>query len=334
MATNKHALIRYRILDRCFANVHRPFFIEDLIEQCSRELSDYEGKEVMVSRRQIFNDMAYMSSESGYKAIIDKRREGKRVYYRYQSTDFSIQKQPLNASELEQVKLALDTFGRMKGMPQFNWLNSIQAKIRSGLSLDQQEQPVIMMDDNELLHGLEHLEPLYRAILAQQVLLVDYQSFKQEQGVKIIFHPYILKEYNNRWFILGKNAEFDGLQNLAIDRIQSFTTTNDPQISYIPSDIDFKDYFKYRIGVTRLNDVQVEHIVLKFAPSRLPYVLSKPIHFSQKDIGDQQISLTLSINPELESLLLSYGKDVEIIKPVFLRDRISAILGEAFQHYQ
>ena len=35
MATNKNALIRYKILDTCFRNPGKKYFIEDLIEKCA-----------------------------------------------------------------------------------------------------------------------------------------------------------------------------------------------------------------------------------------------------------------------------------------------------------
>ena len=72
MATNKHAQIRYRALDKCLSNRGRHFFIEDLIKACNEALYQYTGDNKYsdplvpgISRRQIFDDIAYMESDNG-----------------------------------------------------------------------------------------------------------------------------------------------------------------------------------------------------------------------------------------------------------------------------
>lgn len=322
MATNKHALIRYKILDKCFANKWNKYFIEDLIRVCAEELSEYVGSETKVSRRQLLDDITFMRSESGYRAPIASMKEGRRVYYRYDPIDFSILKQPLNEAEQEQVRLALETLSRVKGMPQLEWLNSVQTKLSSWLKLDQQELAVISFEENEFLQGLEFLEPLYQYIHHKRVLQIFYQGYKQKSAEVQTIHPYYLKQYNNRWFLFGWNAGYDSLQNMALDRIISVEEKN--QITYRSCGIDFEEYFEDIIGVTNPENQSVENIVLKFSENRLPYILSKPLHGSQR-LKDGLIYLEVKINQELISSLLSFGVDLEIIQPIFLRD---IIIGE------
>lgn len=320
MATNKHALIRYKSLDKCFANKWKKFFIEDLIDFCSAELSDYIGSATKVSRRQLLDDITFMRSEGGYQAPIISMKEGRRVYYRYDPLDFSILKQPLNEAEQEQVRQALETLGRVKGMPQLEWLNSVQAKLSSGLGLDNSSFPVISFEENEFLKGLEYLEPLYQFINHKRVLKISYQGYRQEQAEIQTIHPYYLKQYNNRWFLYGWNEGLERLQNMALDRILQVSEAN--EVQYRDCTIDFEAYFDDIIGVTNPEDQEVERIVLRFTTSRLPYILSKPIHGSQR-LKDGLVHLELKVNRELISLLLSFGPDVEILEPILLRETIS-----------
>ena len=95
MATNKHAVIRYQALDRCFSNFARRFYIEDLIEACNDAIYDFTGKEDGIERRQLFDDIKFMESEAGYSIVLDKVKDGKKKYYRYSDKNFSINKQPL-----------------------------------------------------------------------------------------------------------------------------------------------------------------------------------------------------------------------------------------------
>ena len=80
MATNKNALIRYKVLDNCFRNPGRRYFIEDLIAECESVLLDIDPESNGISRRQIFEDIAFMESKEGWSIELEKLRTGKKVY--------------------------------------------------------------------------------------------------------------------------------------------------------------------------------------------------------------------------------------------------------------
>lgn len=330
MATNKHALIRYNVLNKCFSNKWKRYFIEDLIEVCSAELTDYNGVATTVSRRQILEDITFMRSESGYRAPIVSMKEGRRVYYRYDPIDFSIGSQPLNDSELEQLQLALATLNRVKGMPQLEWVNTVTTKLRSGLNLNPLQSSVaISFEENEFLKGLEYLEDLYQYIIRKQPLLIQYQGYKQESAIVYSIHPYYLKQYNNRWFLFGLNTELQSIQNLALDRIVDI---KEATISYIDSTIDFEEYFEDIVGVTNDEQESVQQVKIRLAKNIIPYIQSKPIHGSQK-IADDVLKLEVKLNYELESLILSYGENMEVLEPIELKERITARVSKLFKSY-
>ena len=151
------------------------------------------------------------------------------------------------------------------------------------------------------------------------MLQIEYQDFKSDEPFTLTFHPYYLKQYNNRWFVLGLNEELDiPTWNLALDRIESISPTRK---EYIPTDIDWNDYFYDIVGVTRFQDKDVEKVVLEFAKEVAPYVETKPIHPSQKSewVGDKlRVTIEVIPNYELESLILSFGEKVKVEKPVNL----------------
>ena len=330
MATNKHALIRYNVLNKCFSNKWKRYFIEDLIEVCSAELTDYNGVATTVSRRQILEDITFMRSESGYRAPIVSMKEGRRVYYRYDPIDFSIGSQPLNDSELEQLQLALATLNRVKGMPQLEWVNTVTTKLRSGLNLNPLQSSVaISFEENEFLKGLEYLEDLYQYIIRKQPLLIQYQGYKQENAIVYSIHPYYLKQYNNRWFLFGLNAELQSIQNLALDRMVDI---KEAAFSYIDSTIDFEEYFEDIVGVTNDEQESVRQVKIRLAQNIIPYIRSKPIHGSQK-IADDVLKLEVKLNYELESLILSYGENMEVLEPIELKERITARVSKLFKFY-
>lgn len=324
MATNKNATIRYQALNRCFRNPGRKYFIEDLIEACNNSLLDIDPSSTGIKRRQIFEDIKFMRDSQGFDAPIESYKDGKKVYYRYSDLSFSINNQPLNEMEANQLKEALLTISRFKGMPQFEWIDEISARLESGLGLSNSSGKIIEFEQNRFLQGLEYITPTYNAILYQKVLDIEYRSFKQDLPQKITFHPYFLKQYNNRWYVFGLNDVNGFVVNLALDRVISI---HDSNMKFIPNEkIDFSEYFEDIVGVTVENDSNPVKIILKVNNSLLPYLKTKPIHGSQKinllEGSFSIITLDLIPNYELESVILSYGEGMEVYEPVSLRNKI------------
>ncbi|AEA43686.1 helix-turn-helix transcriptional regulator [Fluviicola taffensis] len=313
MATNKRAIIRYRALDNCFRSKYKRYYIDDLIAKCNEILSEHIGEPISVSRRQIFDDMNFMKSEAGYSAPIDSIKDGKKTFYRYNEDGFSIEKSPINKEELEQISEALEIFSRIKGLPNFEWMAELETKLRD--SIEAPTRQIISFDHNPYLKGIDYLRDLYNWIKHKSVLKISYQSFSMEMPRDFIIHPYHLKQFNNRWFLFGLNSELTKIQNLPLDRIQSISIENLP---FIECEVDFEEYFEDIIGVTNPEEQENEKITLEFSAHRLPYVLSKPIHGSQR-YKENKIYLELKINKEFLSALMAFGADVKVLAPENLK---------------
>ncbi len=336
MPTNKNALIRYRVLDNCFRNHGRMYFIDDLIEACEKVLLDLDPDSNGISRRQIFEDISFMESKEGWHIELEKLRDGKKVYYRYADPSFSINSMPLNQLEIEQLRSTIDILSQFKGMPQFEWMHELLPKLQQGIADKKQDQPVIDFDGNEYLVGIEHLEVLYSAIYQKQVLQIRYQPFESTQPFELIIHPYYLKQYNNRWFLFGYNPDKEIYTwNLPLDRIQQITPIRKPYKKN--TKIDWKEYFEDIIGVTKPMDKKTESIVLQFFGITGKYIASKPLHGSQKAkwINANMLEVQLQVIPnyELERLILSYGETVKVVTPKRLAELVAGRHKKAFTQY-
>lgn len=329
MAQNKNAQIRYKALDRCFSNQYKKFYIDDLIEFCSEVLTEHYATETTVSRRQIFDDIDFMKSEAGFDAPIVSIKDGKKAYYRYSDPNYTILQAPLNPSELNSLKEALETLSRMNNMPGFDWVNSIQAKLNSGISSTQNQRQIISFEDNEFLKGIEFLNPLYQSIANEQRLEIGYQSFNSAKKVVFIVSPYYLKQYNNRWFLFGHNHKEEKIQTLALDRIHK---TEVSKQKYEPCTINFEEYFEDIIGVTNHTDAVAVRVKIKLSENIIPYIRSKPVHGSQKISGDV-LTLEVKLNYELESLILSYGENMAVLEPKELKESIGRRIKLANSFY-
>ena len=142
--------------------------------------TNYSGIEDGVKRRQILDDIKYMESEQGWNIPLEHIRDGHKVHFRYSDMNFSINNQPLNETEENQLKEALLTLSRFKGMPQFGWVDEITARLDSELGLSKSNYQIIEFEQNDYLQGLEHITPLYNAILYQKTIDVNYKIPKQQ----------------------------------------------------------------------------------------------------------------------------------------------------------
>lgn len=334
MSINKNALIRYQALDRCFRNPGRMYFWEDLLEECNKALLDFEPNSEGIQRRQLFDDMRFMESEQGWSVPLGRIRHGRKVYYRYEDLNFSINNQPLNDSEAEQIKSALQIFSRFSGTPQFEWVNEMIPMLESKFGLIERKNEVISFESNIDLKGLHFLTPLFNAIINERVLSVTYKDFKSSEPYEITFHPYFLKQYNNRWFAFGLNSDNQVPNwNLALDRIESLSETS---LKYKPSKTDWEEYFYDLVGVTRPEGVDLQEIVLKFTPEVAPYIITKPLHPSQKHKNDPtglEVRIKVIPNFEMERLVLSFGEQVKVISPQDFKERISQRFNTASRLY-
>lgn len=324
MSTNKHATIRYHALDQCFSNPGRRYYMNDLIEACNNALFEYKGITNGIKKRQVFEDIKFMESEQGWGILLDRLKDGKKVYYRYAEKSFSIKKQAINESEARQLQETLSILNRFKGMPQFEWMEEMLIHIESTFKLKGNSSAVVGFEQNPYLKGLDYFTELYNAIVNKQVLLIEYKSFNKD-AITYEIHPYFIKQFNNRWFLFGLNSDYNSISNIALDRIISL---NNSKTVYVKNtEVVFEEYFDDIVGVTIPKEKNPEKVLLKVEDSLIGYIESKPIHGSQKlRIIDNElfVELSLIINYELETLLFGLSDRLKIIEPVSLKNKLIA----------
>ena len=210
MPVNKNALLRYKTIDNCLRNRARKWTLENLIDACSDALYEYTGKDEYISRRTIQLDLQKMrSDELGYNAPIvvkDKR------YYTYEDPDYSITNIPLTENDLSLMSEAVGVLKQLSGFSALSGMEDIVGRLEDQVSAVRHEKsPVIFFENNERLVGLNHITPLYQAIVSKSPVELTYQSFTAHEPHSFVFFPYVLKEYRNRWFVYGKRLRSTGM---------------------------------------------------------------------------------------------------------------------------
>lgn len=317
MPVNKKALTRYLVYDRCLRNTGAKYTWRRLLDEANTALME-EGLEG-IGKTQFYADMQYLEF-SEWSAPIVRYKDGRTVYFKYSDSAYSINNQPLNQTEANQLRSALQVLSRFKGIPQFEFINEIIPAIESKLGLVSLEKEVISFENNLDYEGSRYITPLFNAIVNKRSLTVEYRDFRSPLPYIIAFHPYYLKQYNNRWFVFGYN-EFTKSEywNMALDRIIAIEETKS---IYRETNIDWEEYFYDIIGVTKKNDNCLQTVKLWFSSIQAPYVITKPIHPTQKikTVEDGiEVSINVVPNYELEKLILSFGETVKVLSPEYFQ---------------
>ena len=337
MGISKKPLIRYKILDSCFRNPYKNYTISLLLDSVNEKLLElFDDEDQCIKLRQLQDDIAFMRSNEGWGIELVELNDGKKKIYRYEDVNFSINNAALNQIEIDEFQSALQVLSQFEGMPQFEGIQSIIAKLKTDLKITTNEKPFIGFDSSQDLKGIEHFSALYNAVQNKTPLEITYKDFKIEDPYTYIFHPYYLKEYNNRWFLFGLHPEsWKSDWNVAIDRIVAVKPSTVP---FIENElIDWQDYFTDMIGVSKSEDAVLENVVLHFNQLTGKYMENKSIHETQKnkwiDQDTLEVKIKVVLNYELERLILSYGDSVRVVEPKHLKEKIKSRLLNGLNNY-
>ncbi len=343
MSLNKLALIRYKTIDECLQNRYRNWTLEDLIDKVSDAIYEYEGIDSGVSKRTIQADIQIMRSDKlGYNApIIVKDKK----FYTYEDKNYSISKTIFNDKNIEKIKESLEILKQFGDFALLEGVGDAILKLDSQLTnklknpSEKDKKKFIQFENNQLLKGLEHLLPLYNATSQQKTLKIIYHSFKAMKKGNLpqesIFYPYLLKEYRNRWFLIGKEKEKNGISTFALDRIVSFSILS--QEPFCDTDVDFEEYYNNLIGVTKSIEQKTERVILQIQKNDMMYILTKPLHPSQKVLEEFEdsilISLDVILNFELEKEILALTDVLKVISPRLLVRNIKKKIQKGNEYY-
>lgn len=333
MPKNKDFFHRIAIIDECLRRRDKKWYVDELLDSVNdRLLLDY-GKSISV--RTLKYDLDYLLKEKD--APIEKIRDGNRVLIRYSNVNFSIKNIPLHDEELVLLKDAVNILRQISELSIIHDIDSIVSKLENTIVAGQQSNhSIVQFEKHTFSTGSAYIDDIFTAIKAGISLEIDYQPFNKEEPYYWTIHPYLLKEYRNRWFLIGRFSNMQNLVTIALDRIKKIKPSPE---EYISNDLfDSENFFNNLIGITLPEGESVSDIIINVKPKQAPYILTKPIHFSQKVLntnedGGIQINLQLINNYELRSVLLSYGADLEVVKPQKLREQMKEAFESGVQLY-
>ncbi len=351
MPVNKNAMSRYKILDELLSNRYHNYSLDDLTAEVNARLNELNVDSV--TRRCIEKDIQYLEYEGPFLVEIErysaegfneeKQKTFTKKCLRYAKPSFSIFKKEMSDDEEYLLSSALSLLGQFDGLPNLDALESL----RAGLKVSP-EKKIISFTRNPLENS-NLLGELFTAISNKQVVEIVYHTFaNQEDKITLILTPYLLKEYNRRWFLFAATEQHKHLLNLGLDRIDKVTPL--PAHEYKDYEGNLDEYFEDIIGVTRLEGKQPETILFWVSNHSKDYVTTKPLHDSQiKYHGEKEaayrsqypqlqggsfFSIECCYNYELIRELGSFGPDLLVLSPVDIQQQVFDRSRQQTQAYQ
>ncbi|MCY7411198.1 MAG: WYL domain-containing protein [Chitinophagales bacterium] len=178
------------------------------------------------------------------------------------------------------------------------------------------------------LKGIEMLQPLLSAIRNRRKISFTHENFETGKKRNYLLLPYLLHEYQNRWYIVGKSASVKELMTFGIDRIENLEVSN--ETFKRDKAINPAERFENIVGLYKENR-KPEEILLSFNLRQAKYEKALPLHSSQEIITENENEVVMKYylipNYELKQKILMRGESVKVVEPKWLAGEIKTMAG-------
>lgn len=322
MPVNKEAYIRYKIIDTCLSGKKSFPSMADLISTCENEL----GKKFTISTIQ--KDIKAMKEDEalGFLAPI-KYSKSYNGYY-YTDENYTIKKIQLNENEIDSLIAAVDlltTFNGDRVSSNFGVaIDKVLTSVKEKYEKTSDKRTIIQTENPPKQRGWEHFDKFFKATKERIPVSFIHYNYKKRDFNSIVLHPYLLKEFQNRWYIIGYSENHKAIRYFGIDRIMEPLLLKKTFV--LQPDFNAEKHFENIYGIYALSK-KVEKIEFEVKPMLGNYLQSQPIHESQKieayySYGSLRLSLQLIPSQELLNFFLMMSNQLILKSPKWLVEEI------------
>ena len=226
----------------------------------------------------------------------------------------------------------IDTPNSVRSHNFFNWLLDSMA-VSQAINDNQPTADRIEIED--VPSAREFLPIVLDAVRDSVKLCFTYASFARSRAeTKIMFRPFFLKRYKQRWYMIGFQEKSKSIRTYALDRIREMQIVREKFEK--PGDVTLEELFGNIVGVTT-SLAPVRTVKLQATSTQAKYFRALPLHPSQsEEVNDNYSIFTyrLQLNYELAHEILSMGDSVKVIEPPELRAMVVTELKNALEQYQ
>lgn len=181
------------------------------------------------------------------------------------------------------------------------------------------------------------LMPILNAMEDSRKIEITYQSF-YAAATTFVVEPWGLKLHHQRWYMVGYSPSIDKTLVYGLDRIKELSPTDERFEA--PEDFDCDQWFEDMFGVNSYAPVfshKPQDIEIHVSCGQIDYLLSKPLHRSQQLVSEDSTGYTIPMHlvPSYDFImeLMKYGADIEVVKPIELREIFIRNIEEMKKRY-
>lgn len=322
MAISRSAYRRYKVIDSLLKNTYSPYpNLIDIQEACTHKLG------MTPSLDTLEKDIRNMKMAEVLDAPIVYCRTNKGYYY--SNPNYSINTIALTDNDINSIKETLELLQNIGGGNKVNErfndaIGKILATYKEEFPDSDTKRKIIQTDYIEGAKGFENFDILFKACKNQHPISFSKYSYSKREFKALIVHPVLLKEFENRWYLVAYSESHNSLRTFGFDRIYEPLLLKRKYIA--PNKEEVNLYCNAIYGVYPITNQKKQIIQFKALPIITNYLEAYKIHASQtgKKNEDGSCLFTVELVPtfELIRLFRSYGKDVKIVSPNWIQDKI------------
>ena len=188
----------------------------------------------------------------------------------------------------------------------------------------------------EIPSGQRFLTTIIEAMRDGLTIMLTYQSFNKENSNTFEVHPYCVKVFKQRWYLVAYSPWYNAMRIYALDRVLDVDTTENK--FKLPKNFDAKEDFADAFGIIVDENYKVERVEVKVFGRQREYLRTLPLHSSQQEteMADDYSVFTFRLRPTFDFVqeLRRHGSAVEVLSPQWLREEFAAETARIAEIYK
>ncbi len=333
MPYNKDAYTRYKLIDACLRRKTKPTpTLQDIVDYVGDKIEKY------ISVSSIQKDIYAMRYDKnlGFEAPI--QYDAKKKGYYYEDPEYYIEKLPVSEEELQGLEMSLGFLQQYTSLPTIKLFEESITRMAASVKKSREsfKNDLLFSEKDKKYVGVQYMQEIVNAIRDKHILKLKYQSFATGKLKEHTIHPYFIKEYSGRLYLIANDVAPGKAQKFLTFSFDRVLGVDCLQQKFKEQYLDKANYFSNALGVSNVDDVP-QIIKIKCHPTQANYLKSQPIHHTQEIILDnsQEFTFTLKlvINLELKMRILSMGDKAKVIAPSNLVEEIKVIIDNLKKSY-
>lgn len=189
---------------------------------------------------------------------------------------------------------------------------------------------------NQVPSARDYLAVLLEAMKENHTVSITYCAFGKMKSYTFPIEPYCVKLFEDRWYVLAHNVQYDDIRIYGLDRIEDLKVED--RTFKLPKDFSASDFFSSYYGIVTNMNIKPERIVIRVYRDHIPYINSLPLHHSQKLLEDNSeyadFELYLAPTYDFVMRLLHVGAMIEVVSPASLRKTMKGWISDMYNLYK